>query len=270
MSRPKPKGPHRRYRVNGKKLAGTLLLMAALAAVLIAAALWMVETAFFDQTMHPASTVVAGTVQQSVVVSPVNAAQTPDNPSTGNGYCIVVDAGHGDFDPGAIGASGVHESELNLAVAQYLKAALEAQGVEVVMTRESDVGLGTTQTESLHERGRIILESGADMVISVHMNSFPQDPGVSGPLVLFAAGSQEGKALAGTMQSSLNDALDADGKARSQDLYVLQQGAQPSVLVECGYLSNVDEERSLQEPAYQQRIAQAICDGAMAYFSRKG
>ncbi len=269
MSHPKFKAGRRRYRLSGGKMAAALLALGVFAALIVAAILLLQEkgtVAFTAETATPVYSVV-----QLETVSPSDTQEASASPSASKKqWLVVVDAGHGDFDPGCIGISGVHEADLNLSVAEYLQEALEAQGLEVVMTRESDVGLGTTQNESLRERGRIIVESGADMVISVHMNSFPQDPDVSGPLVLFAPGSQYGEELAGRVQHSLNDALSTDGKARSQDLYVLQQGTPYAVLVECGYLSNEAEERNLQDSAYQQRIAQAICDGAIAYISQEG
>jgi N-acetylmuramoyl-L-alanine amidase len=80
-------------------------------------------------------------------------------------------------------------------------------------------------------------------------------------------GSDRGKALAEDVQASLNDALGADGSARSEDLYVLRSGSQPCVLVECGFLSNAEEEQKLQQADYQQQVAKAICDGAVAYLS---
>jgi N-acetylmuramoyl-L-alanine amidase len=127
--------------------------------------------------------------------------------------------------------------------------------------------LGTTQIESLQERRNIIEQSGSDIVISIHMNNFEQDPGVSGPIVLFMPGSDRGKALAEAVQASLNDALDVNGSARSEDLYVLRSGNQPCVLVECGFLSNAEEEQKLKQPEYQQKIAKAICDGAAVFLS---
>jgi N-acetylmuramoyl-L-alanine amidase len=78
-----------------------------------------------------------------------------------------------------------------------------------------------------------------------------------------------GKALAEEIQASLNEALGANGSARSEDLYILRSGNQPCALVECGYLSNSAEELKLQKGEYQQRLAQAICEGVMAYFGLK-
>ena len=179
---------------------------------------------------------------------------------------ILIDPGHGGFDPGAIGASGVHEADLNLVVAQYLQTELAALGAEVVMTRDSDIGLGETQNESLKERRRIIEESNSDIVVSIHMNDFQDNTDICGPLVLFMPGSDQGRILAESIQGYLNTALDAQGSARSESLYVLKSGNQPCVLVECGYLSNAREEQMLQQADYQQKTAKAICDGIVLFF----
>ncbi len=263
---------NRRYKINGRKMVGALLTLVALAVLVIVVAVALKELGVISAN---AQTETAGTQSAppagTVASQPIDAVKTP-GATSGNiagSYLVVVDAGHGGFDPGCIGVTGTHEADINLQIAQYLKTEFEAQGVQVLMTREDDVGLGTTQIESLHERGRIISESGADLAISIHMNSYPDDPNVHGPLVLFMAGSEKGKTFAGKIQDALNDELNADGKERSQELYVLKQGNQPSVLVECGYLSNTDEERSLQQAEYQQRVARAICEGAMAFLSEQ-
>jgi N-acetylmuramoyl-L-alanine amidase len=182
---------------------------------------------------------------------------------------IVIDAGHGGFDPGAMGASGVREDELNLNVAKLLQGALKAQGAEVIMTRSNDDAIAQTKDEDMAERRRIIEESGSDIVISIHMNSHT-DPSVSGPLVLFMPGSEQGQALAEGIIGCLNEHLNASGNSRGESLYILKSGNQPCVLVECGYLSNATEEASLAREDYQQKIADAICEGVAAFFSKSG
>jgi N-acetylmuramoyl-L-alanine amidase len=260
----------RRYRLNGGKLAGTLLLLAFIAAVIVVVVMALqnaadVEAAAADlpdRTDMAAATAVATTKPTAP-----GGSSTPNGGALA-GRLIVVDAGHGGFDPGAIGVAGTHEADLNLAVAQGLRAELEAQGARVIMTREEDIGLGTTQNESLQERRRIIEESGSDIVISVHMNSFKSDPGVSGPLALFMKGSVKGERLAQAVVDSINAALDTDGSVQAKgDLVVLKSGNQPCVLVECGYLSNKEEENKLRQPDYQQKLAGAICGGAAAFLT---
>ena len=257
----------RRYRFNPKKLATTLLTLGAMVAIVVIAAVALNNTGANAAVTQPPSSAPLGTVHPgSTPAKPSNANTTP---SSGDGMLVLVDAGHGGFDPGAIGITGAHEADLNLAVAFCLKTELEANGMRVLMTRDSDVGLGTTQKESLAKRGEIIEQCGSDIVVSIHMNSYPDDPSVSGPIVLFMPGSDRGKALAEAVQQSLNDALNVDGSSRSENLAVLRSGNQPCVLVECGFISNEEEERLMQQPDYQQKIAKAICDGIAQYFSQQ-
>ena len=259
------KPQNRRYRVNSKKMVTTLLTLAAMVAIIIVAAVALNKAGAIAAGTQPSVSIPAGTVQPASTPGASSGSATAKPGS----HLILVDAGHGGFDPGAIGITGVHEADLNLAVAFCLKAELEKNGMQVIMTRERDEGLGTTQNESLAARGEIINQCGSDIVISIHMNSFPDDPSVSGPMVLFMPGSDKGKTLAETVQQSLNDALGVDDSSRSEDLYVLRSGNQPCVLVECGFLSNEDEEHSLQQPDYQQKIAKAICEGIVQYFSQQ-
>ena len=276
MNHPMKGNKRYRYRLNRKKMFGTLIVAGLVVTCIIVITIWLVNANITAagtkiSTSPTTITVVQSSAQQSAVQQ--SSAGTSETHSTNpdealEGRLIVVDAGHGGFDPGAIAQDGVREDGLNLEIAVKLKAALEARGAEIVMTREDENALAATKNEDMAERRRIILENGPDIVISVHMNSFPQDPGVSGPLVLFAPGSEEGKKLADWIQDCMNEELGDDGSARSQDnLIILESGAQPNVLVECGYMSNEEEENLLQQEDYQQRVAEAICDGAAAYFS---
>jgi len=235
----------RRYRFNAKKLGVTLISFGCMAA--------LIGLAVSHFASWPASAYAGKTA------SPQNGADVL------SGRCIVIDAGHGGFDPGAIGASGLREDELNLKVAKLLKAAFEERDAEVIMTRSTDDAIADTKDEDMAERRRIIEQSGSDIVISIHMNSHT-DPSVSGPLVLFMPGSENGKRLAEDIMDSLNDALNADGRARSNSLYILMSGSQPCVLVECGYISNALEEANLAREEYRKIIAGAICEGTERYF----
>jgi N-acetylmuramoyl-L-alanine amidase len=185
-----------------------------------------------------------------------------------SGRLVVVDAGHGGFDPGASGVDGTREDELNLKVAEYLKAALELHGAQAILTRRDENALAGTKEEDMAERRRIITESQSDIVVSIHMNSYT-DESVSGPLVLFMKGSSRGERLAKCVQNNMIDLLKPDRKnsARADDLYILRSGNQPCVIVECGYLSNEKEMQRLKSADYQQQLADAICQGVIDYFS---
>lgn len=247
-----------RYRLNKRKFTVTLaILLFAAAAIIIAARFFSSdEGRRVIAALDPPQDTSAG-----------NSAPVIDNERPLKGKTIVVDAGHGGDDDGATGVNGSVEKKLNLSVSFLLKRQLEDKGAAVVMTRSED-SLAGTKEEDWEVRGGIISGSNADLVISVHMNWY-KDSSVSGPLVLFLPGSKQGKILAESIQQSMNEALDPgkQGVSRSDNLIILKYGYQPSVLVECGYISNAFEEEKLNTEEYQHEVAEAICDGIIEYFA---
>jgi len=181
---------------------------------------------------------------------------------------IVIDAGHGGFDPGAVSDSGTREDEINLKIANKLRRHLKDQGAKVVMTRKTDGALGKNKREDMKKRVEIIKNSNADIVISIHLNKFQQSK-YYGAQTFYMAGSQEGQRLAQCIQTKLIDILDR-GNTRQikavSDLLILKAGQAPSVVVECGFLSNPQEERLLKTDEYQEQVAWAIYCGIMDYF----
>ena len=189
------------------------------------------------------------------------------------GRVIGVDAGHGGYDGGCTGANGTEEKDLNLAVALLLRDELEARGATVVLSREEDVALidpentpGYKKRKELTRRLEIFAAAQAECVVSVHMNQF-SDPSQRGAQVFFQAGAEEGELLARTLQSALRE-LDPDNgrEANAGDYYILT-GTPASALVECGFLSNPEEEARLCTPEYRQALAAAVADGLEDYFS---
>ncbi len=181
---------------------------------------------------------------------------------------IVIDAGHGGFDPGAVSDSGTREDEINLKIANKLRKHLKDQGAKVVMTRKTDGALGKNKREDMKKRVEIIKNSNADIVISIHLNKFQQSK-YYGAQTFYMAGSQEGQKLAQCIQTKLIDILDR-GNTRQikavSDLLILKAGQAPSVVVECGFLSNPQEERLLKTDEYQEQVAWAIYCGIVDYF----
>ena len=167
--------------------------------------------------------------------------------------------------------SGTPEKGLNLDVARRLAAILEAQGAQVVMTRTDDYALCDEhppirkKLQDMQRRAAIIEQSGAQMVLSIHMNEYA-GRSQSGPQVFYREGCPAGRLLAGAIQEAMNETL-APKKKRSAlggDYYILTLG-RPSVLVECGFLSNAGEEALLLTADYRQRVAQAIARGIWAW-----
>lgn len=191
-----------------------------------------------------------------------------------SGLTILVDPGHGGYDGGARAQdSGVWEKHINLQVALKTEAALKAQGAQVVMTRREDDDLctedrpagQTKKRQDMEARVDLARDSGAAMVISIHMNEYRQRS-QSGPQVFYREGSDSGRLLAGCMQEALVNGLNPSKKrvAMAGDYFILQLEV-PSVLVECGFISNSAEEKLLLDGAYQEKIAQAIATAAVEY-----
>ncbi len=189
---------------------------------------------------------------------------------TATAFTVVVDAGHGGMDGGAVGTdTGVVEAGLNLSVASLLKEALEAEGMVVIMTREDGEALADTKRGDMEARREILRRSDADLVVSIHMNKFT-DRSVSGAMAYFMQGSAEGEALAQAVIDSICDAIGQKRRAANPgDYFVIRECAVPAVLVECGFLSNAGDEKRLQDAAHQQALAQAICAGILSYMEGK-
>lgn len=203
----------------------------------------------------------------AVIFMPIKTASIP-KPE----YTIVIDAGHGGRDGGAVGkTTGITESELNLKYAKKLKALCEEFGVGAVMTRAGMEGLydenaSNKKRSEMEKRKSIINGSGADLMISFHMNSFPLESS-NGAYVFYAKGSGEGFTLAKGVQESLCQSFDnARGYVSVGDYFVLNCSEIPAILVECGFLSNPKEERLLVSDEYCERFCYAVLAGILSYF----
>lgn len=188
---------------------------------------------------------------------------------------VVIDAGHGGVDGGVVSRSGVKESDINLKVALKLRSLLEQAGAIVILTRDEDRGLysesGTIRdkkNEDLRNRRELVDSSEADLFISIHQNSFPQSQ-YYGAQTFYPPNSQESKAAAELIQEQLIKVID-NGNTRAaktkNDVYLLKYSSIPTVLVECGFLSNPTEEIALQENKYQEKIAWSVYIGILRYF----
>ncbi|NLY42601.1 MAG: N-acetylmuramoyl-L-alanine amidase CwlD [Clostridiaceae bacterium] len=192
---------------------------------------------------------------------------------------VVIDAGHGEPDGGAVGVSGVVEKDINLQIAQKLQALIEQSGGVVIMTRADDFSIHDPDKKTIREkknsdlrnRKKIMDESNADAFISIHLNKFEQ-PQYYGAQVFYSANNEESKVLGELIQKELIEVLDngntREAKQATQDIYLLREPSMPAVIVECGFLSNPTEEKLLQTENYQKKIAWAIYIALMKYFNR--
>lgn len=190
-------------------------------------------------------------------------------------FCVVVDAGHGGDDPGKVGVNGTLEKELNLAIAKRLAALLRQADVQVVMTRKEDAGLYDTGTsgkkvQDMKRRIALMEETAPDLVVSIHQNSY-SDEAIKGAQVFYYTGSEEGQTLAQLIQKRMVSVLDPENhrvEKENDSYYLLKKTSRPIVIVECGFLSNPQEEILLCDPAYQERVAWNIHMGILQYLNR--
>lgn len=189
-----------------------------------------------------------------------------------NKVTIVIDAGHGGFDPGKIGINHALEKDINLSIATKLKKLLEQNNILVVMTRTDGNGL-YRQSDSdkkhvdMKKRVSIINSSDALFAISIHQNSFTEESS-KGAQIFYYEASQEGKILAETIQERMKLYLN-DGNHRlarpNSSYYLLRYTHCPLAIVECGFLSNRREAELLCKDDYQDKIAWAIYLGISEY-----
>ena len=189
---------------------------------------------------------------------------------------IVVDAGHGGIDGGVVGRqTGIKESEVNLSIAFELCEALTDLGAEVVMTRKTAAGLYDTASKGfkkrdMQRRKEIATAANADFLISIHQNSYPIAR-YRGAQVFYNGENTNGERLATLTQNALNSLYaQEDAKARNAvkgDFFMLKCCDCPSLLIECGFLSNAEDERLLQNAVWQRKVAESIAAGLIAYLS---
>ncbi len=182
------------------------------------------------------------------------------------GYTIVIDAGHGGFDGGAVGVSGAKESGINLAVAKLLSERLIESGARVLMTRETEEALGASKGEDMAFRKSVIEQEGVDLVVSIHMNKF-RDRRVNGPQVFHMPKSVEGEKLARIILAELSRSTGKNKReTHSENFFMLRSTKAPAVIVECGFMSNAAEEKLLLDEDYQRLLADAIASGIERYY----
>jgi len=186
-------------------------------------------------------------------------------------FCIVVDAGHGGADPGKVGINDILEKDINLSIALLLAEKLEDAGISIVLTRDTDTDLanGSSNFKSadMQNRCKLITEQNPIFTISIHQNSYPSE-NVSGAQVFYFTESTEGKALATTLQNSLIANVDPTNNRQpkaNDSYYLLKKTPTPTVIVECGFLTNPTEASLLATKEYQEKVVHAIYLGILEY-----
>lgn len=225
-------------------------------------------------------TVVAAAALCSALLLTARPGAAPVSGSASPQRVVILDAGHGGADGGAVSDSGVAESGLNLAITLRLADVLTFCGYEVLLTRTGEEALCDDPAATLRQqkvsdtKKRVeIINSCVDArLISIHQNSLPGHPGVSGAQV-FHNGQDGAEALALCIQNDLNMAVNTrekNAKRIDDSIYIMKHADCPAVLVECGFLSNPEEAALLQQPDHQLHLAAAIAAGFGQYCTNEG
>jgi len=182
---------------------------------------------------------------------------------------IVLDAGHGGWDPGMVAAK-TEEKHINLSISQKLQTFLEQGGATVIITRVDDSDLARNKSGDMNVRRLIANTSHADIFVSIHQNSF-NSPNVKGAQVFYFNESDNSQKLANAVQTKIVEFADPANKLKAKansNYYVLKQTEMPAVIVECGFLTNYNERQKLNSEAYQYKMAWAIYLGIVDYFTQ--
>lgn len=193
-----------------------------------------------------------------------------------SGKTIVIDAGHGKPDEGAQSSNGTAEAETNLKIALKLQNLLEQSGSSVILTRSDENAIYDVDSRTLkqkkvsdiHNRVKIGNESSADIFVSIHLNKIPQQQ-YDGWQTFYKNGDGNAQKLAVSIQNNLNDAIQKENNRVAktiENIYIVKHVEIPTTIVECGFLSNPDEEKLLLEDEYQNRLAWGIYNGIIDYF----
>lgn len=212
--------------------------------------------------------------QGAILVQSDRAGGKPEKEPANAKTCIVIDAGHGGSDPGKVGVNNALEKDINLALALKLKDTLEENGLQIILTRDSDNGLqsaGATnqKVSDMQNRCKIISDANPVFTVSLHQNSYTTSD-VKGAQVFYYSQSTEGEKLATYIQNSLITNVDPRNNraAKANDsYYLLKKTPTPTVIVECGFLSNPTEADLLLTEDYQDALVEAISIGILAYLA---
>ncbi len=185
---------------------------------------------------------------------------------------VIIDAGHGGEDGGAVSSDGVPESGINLQITRRLEELMVFLGYDVLLTREGEDAVYSPDAATLREKKVSALKNRAALinaqekafVISIHQNSLPSHPRVHGAKVFYNTvlpSRQAAESVQNTVNEAVNGGEDRTVTPIDSTIYLMKESRHPAILVECGFMSNPDESRLLQQSAYQTRLAVAIAAG---------
>lgn len=193
---------------------------------------------------------------------------------------IIIDAGHGGFDGGAVADDGTLEKDINLKIARILGELCSLGGFQVIMTRTDNNGIEKDDTDTIANRKKsdmrrrlnIINENPDALFLSIHLNKFPSSS-AKGSQVFYSKNHPYSQLLAENIQKSIINNLQPENnrqvKKADSTIFLLKNSSIPSVIVECGFLSNEDELNLLKNNEYQSKIAFSIYCGLLDYIKQE-
>ncbi len=203
--------------------------------------------------------------------------QVSSNVKTAQGLKVIIDAGHGGVDGGAVSNDGTCEKDINLQIALFLNEMLKMSGAETIMTRSTDVSIHDNTCETIrakkvsdiHNRLKILSSNPDYLFVSIHQNSF-QDERYNGAQLFYSPNNGESVELAKCLQNAFSTRLQKDNERQikkcTTDVYLIYNAKTTAVLCECGFLSNKEELKKLKNPEYQKQVAFCIYSGILDYY----
>ena len=229
---------------------------------------------FNKQTLRFAAC-MAGIFAFLAVCARVTDSAVPTSAEASERPVIVLDAGHGGLDSGAVGKSGVLEKDVNLSVVKHLRQLLEPSGFRTVLTRDEDIsiydpgveGIRNQKLSDMDNRLEIIQSYPDSIFLCIHQNNYT-DPKYFGGQMFYNNNNPDNRTLAQIMQArfaQLQPGNDREIKLSGDELFLLKSNKNPSLMIECGFLSNPEEEAKLATEEYQQQLAFTIYSGVLEY-----
>ncbi len=186
-------------------------------------------------------------------------------------FSVVIDAGHGGVDSGCVGSLGIYERDINLSIAKKRGSFLNTLGITVTYTRTNEDGLYGTfasghKMRDMRAREAIIKHANPNLVVSIHLNSYTNES-AHGAQVFYKINNDISRELGQELQALFAEQIEGSRlESKEGDFYILNCTPTPGILVECGFLSNKNEEAKLVTPEYQEKIAYTIMCGIVGYF----
>lgn len=214
-----------------------------------------------------------------IFFAPESSDTQVDNQEAPTTPTVIIDAGHGGEDGGTQSKEGMLEKDVNLDIALRIKKLLENQGINVILTRDTDTLLYDRNTDYkgrkklLDAQARLSIgENNPDAIfISIHQNAY-KDPQYSGLQVWYSGNNKDSVNLAQAMQDNVKSKLQPDNnrqiKLAGTNIYLMEHIQNPAILIECGFLSNPTEAQKLSDNTYRQNLSQVICDAAIEYLNK--